>query len=151
MEKYPSLIYPSDFISLRRQSEIDQIKDVIRNTWVDLTPEEWVRQHLLAFLVNSLGYPESTIAVEKKVEIQGMPKRFDALIFHQAQPAILIECKAPSVKLTEEVFHQACRYNTVLQAPMTVLSNGLKTIVAVIDLASGKVQFISEIPHKDSW
>ncbi|NVK26880.1 MAG: type I restriction enzyme HsdR N-terminal domain-containing protein [Flavobacteriia bacterium] len=151
MPSYPELIYSSKVITLRKANEGDQIKDLVRNTWLHLTPEEWVRQHLIGHLLYDLGYPPSTIAIEKKVTLNGMPKRFDALIYHKGQPAILIECKAPNVPLNEEVFHQACRYNTQLKAPMTVLSNGLQTIVASVNFESGQIQFVKKIPFKSDW
>lgn len=151
MPDYPELIYSSTHITLRRNEGGDQIKDLIRNTWLHLTPEEWVRQHLIGHLVHELGYPPSTIAIEKKVDINGMPKRFDALIYHKGTPAILIECKAPNVPLTESVFHQACRYNTQLKAPMTILSNGLQTIVAIVSFDTGQIQFVKSIPNKLDW
>lgn len=147
----PETIYSSEHIRLKQDGDTHYIFDSIRNKWLVLTPEEWVRQHVLLHFVHHLNYPISAIAVEKVIELNGMPKRFDALVYVHSKPAILIECKAPKVQLTEEVFHQACRYNREIQAPITVLTNGLKTIIAHVDLPSGKVQFSPSIPHRSDW
>ncbi|TNE29815.1 MAG: type I restriction enzyme HsdR N-terminal domain-containing protein [Bacteroidetes bacterium] len=151
MSSYPSTLYPSDQIRLKKERGTDYIYDSLRKKWLVLTPEEWVRQHLLLHVHHVLNYPVSSIAIEKVIEINGMPKRFDALVYVQSKPAILIECKAPNVALTEEVFHQACRYNTEINAPLTVLFNGLQVIVASVDITTGKVGFLKEIPTRSQW
>lgn len=148
---YPSLPYSSEHISLKKEGETEFIFDSFRKKWLVLTPEEWVRQHLLLHIHHELKYPSSSIAIEKVVKLNSMPKRFDALIHVQGKPAILVECKAPIVKLTEEVFHQACRYNVEIGAPITVLSNGLQTLIALVNLNTGQVQFTQEIPSRESW
>lgn len=151
MSDFPALPFSNEGIQLRSVEGRDEICDVVRKKWLVLTPEEWVRQHFLLYLMNELGYPPSAIAVEKKVEINGMPKRFDALVYLKGNPIILIECKAPQVKITEDVFHQACRYNTVIKAPITVLTNGHKTVTAQVDLNTQSVQFLPHLPLHSAW
>lgn len=147
--KLPELPYSSELIELKDEKDKTYIKDIIRKKWLLLTPEEWVRQHFITYLLLNLSYPASSIAIEKKVEINGMPKRFDILIYHKGSPAILVECKAPDVNLTIDVFHQACRYNTVLKAPIAVLTNGLQTITAHVN--GDSIQFAKEVPRKEDW
>lgn len=145
----PELPYSSSRIELKDEGGKTLIKDVVRKKWLVLTPEEWVRQHFITYLIDELEYPPASIAIEKKVEINGMPKRFDVLVYHKGNTAMLVECKAPDVPLTQDVFHQACRYNTVLQAPVAILTNGLQTITAYIQKES--IQFVKEVPSKDNW
>lgn len=145
----PDLPFSSEHIELKEEDGTTFIKDILRKKWLQLTPEEWVRQHFITHLLEDLSYPASSIAVEKKVEINGMSKRFDILVYHRGNPAMLIECKAPEVALTEEVFHQACRYNHVLKAPIAILTNGIKTITTVVE--GEKVKFVKDVPPKSSW
>ncbi len=149
MPHYPSLPYSSENIKLRNSEGTDEIWDFVRKKWLVLTPEEWVRQHYIHFLISTKGYAESSIAIEKKVEVNGLPQRFDALVYQKGNPLILIECKAPEVKLTEDVFHQACRYNTYLKARLIVLTNGHQTIVALME--GDRPQFIRDIPQRSEW
>lgn len=151
MSSFPPTLFPSDEIRLKSENQTDFIFDTLRKKWLVLTSEEWVRQHLLLHIHRVLQYPVSSIAIEKVVDINGMPKRFDALIYVHSKPAILIECKAPKVALTEEVFHQACRYNTQINAPLTVLFNGLQLIVASVNTTTGKVGFLKDIPSRSEW
>src|ERR1700742_4770526 len=92
------------------------IFDDARKKWVSLTPEEWVRQHVLHYLIQDKGYPKSLIAVERGIELNGLQKRFDLVVFdNKGQPNIIIECKAPEEKLNEKVFEQIARYNLSLR------------------------------------
>lgn len=94
-----------------------------------MTPEEWVRQHIVHYLL-AIGWKEEQIAIEKAIELNGRKVRFDLLVFHNSTPFWLIEVKAPEVGLNEKVFHQACRYNTELNAPFCSISNGMNHIHA---------------------
>jgi hypothetical protein len=97
-----------------------------RKRWVSLSPEEWVRQHMIAYLTRELGYPESLISAEKELVVNGLKKRFDILCHDfRGFPLLLIECKSPDVLVTPEVFDQAARYNLALGAPFLCCSNGL--------------------------
>ncbi|WP_341226084.1 type I restriction enzyme HsdR N-terminal domain-containing protein [uncultured Arcticibacterium sp.] len=105
-----------------------QIFDIIRKKNIVLTPEEWVRQHLVHLLINQLYFPRSLIRVEGGLSYHGMAKRSDIVVFDQkAKPYLLIECKAPDVKLDKKTISQASIYNKTLNAPFLAISNGLKT------------------------
>lgn len=149
MIDFPELAFESTNISLRTNHGDTEIYDPLRKKWYSATPEEWVRQHVLQHFLNDLHYPPESIAVEKKVEINRMPKRFDILIYVKGLPAILVECKAPHVPITEEVFHQACRYNTQLGAHFTVMTNGIHTVCAA--MRDSGVQFAQKIPSRKEW
>ena len=151
MSALPKLNFTNNQVKLRKGVNKGEIWDIVRKKWLILTPEEWVRQHVISHFIEHLGYPPSTIAVEKKVTINGMAKRFDALIYHNSTPLILIECKAPEVKITEDVFHQACRYNTSIHAQIIVVTNGLNHIIASISTETQKVNFIQDFPAKEHW
>ena len=98
--------------------------DAFRRKHVRATPEEWVRQDALRRLVLDAGYPPEAIAVERGITVNGLPKRFDLAVFHQGKLWMLIECKAPSVALSESVVDQWMRYNLSTQAPWGALTNG---------------------------
>jgi hypothetical protein len=100
---------------------------------VVLTPEEWVRQHLLHWLVNDKGFSPALIAVEREIRFNTLRKRFDAVVFDtNGAPSILCECKAPHVPITDETLAQAGRYNGVIHANCILLTNGL--VVHTVDL-----------------
>ena len=116
-----------------------------RRRYVRLTPEELVRQTTLQLLVDEFGYPHSLIAVEVPIEVAGVQKRCDAIVYNrQMQALMLLEFKAPSVHLTQEVFDQAAIYNRKLQVPLLMLCNGRESIVAQVLLT--QYQFLEQIP-----
>lgn len=123
--------------------------DELRKKKIVLTPEEWVRQHWVHHLHSTFAYPLSNLAVERSFKLNGLVKRFDLLAFFQGNPVLVVECKAPHVPITEDVFHQALRYNQVLQAPVLVVSNGLQHYA--LDLTNNNPTFLSSIPSYRSW
>ncbi len=124
-----------------------KIFDIIRRKYVLLTPEEWVRQHLLHYLVTEKKFPKSLIGVEKRVRVNGLPRRTDVLVYNKSMRKILLaECKAPSVRVTQKVFDQAARYNLSLDVKYFVLTNGLETICCTMDHENKKYNFLKEIP-----
>lgn len=123
------------------------IFDVIRKKYVTLTPEEWVRQHIVHYLIDEKGYPKSLINVEKQLVINNLKKRTDIVIFSKiGTPHIIVECKAPSVKITQKTFDQIARYNLKLAAKYLMLSNGLSHYYAVLDTKNKSFIFLKEIP-----
>ncbi|MFN0199908.1 MAG: type I restriction enzyme HsdR N-terminal domain-containing protein [Bacteroidia bacterium] len=119
-------LFPAYEFSLQQKEGKQLIWDISRKKWVIASPEEWVRQHVLHFLVKEKGIPLSMIAVEREIAYLKRKKRFDLVVFDaQAQPFILCECKAPSVSLTPDVAFQIATYNTVLNAPFLLITNGL--------------------------
>lgn len=114
--------------SLRRFQGREEIFDPCRKKWVALTPEEWVRQQMLAQFIQVLQVPPSWIAVEKEIVVNNLRKRFDVLVYNgQGDPICLTECKAPDVHLTTLVFDQLLRYHQQVSVPFLMISNGDQT------------------------
>lgn len=124
------------------------IFDFIRKKEVLLTPEEWVRQHFLRYLVDEKKYPASLIAVEKKMNLHQTTKRTDIVVYNQnAKPEIIVECKAPNVPISQEVFDQIARYNLKLDARFLVVTNGLQHFYCQIDTENERYFFLDDIPN----
>jgi hypothetical protein len=125
--------------------------DVFRKKFVVLTPEEWVRQHLLQHLWSNLGFPMAFISVEKSFLVDGLQKRYDAVIYNRDfKPLLLIECKSPAVAVDQVVFDQAARYNRSLQVPFMLVSNGLTHVLAQVDAAAGRYVFANGLLSYDA-
>ena len=123
------------------------IFDIVRKKYVVLTPEEWVRQHFLHYLIEEKKYPISLIAVEKKLTINNLTKRTDILIFNTlGNPEIIVECKAPKVPISQHTFDQIARYNLKLNAAILVVTNGLDHYYCTLDSENETYQFLKEIP-----
>ena len=123
-----------------------QIFDAFRRKWVALTPEEWVRQHVLEYLRQEKSYPASLTSVEFPLELNGLKKRCDIVYFRNSgKPLMIVECKAPSVAIEQTVFDQAVRYNLVLGVRYLFLTNGLKHVIARME-ENGTVNFLNEVP-----
>ena len=123
-----------------------QILCAWRRKYVRLTPEEHVRQTILHALEDNFAYPHGLIAVEVPIEVAGLKKRCDAIVYsQQMQPLMLIEFKAESVPLTQQVFDQAAIYNRHLHVPYLMLSNGIDTIIA--EVKETTYQFLNHIPN----
>lgn len=117
-------------MQIRRDKDKFFIYDCIRKSWLLLTPEEWVRQHWVHFLLQNKGYSPSALILEQKILLHGLTKRLDLLVTEKTRPKILIECKAPHIPLTETTFEQIARYNSILNAEKIILSNGLHHVFA---------------------
>lgn len=127
-----------------------EIFDPFRKKFVSLTPEEWVRQNFLNFMVEHMCYPQGLVAVEKQLKLNGLTKRCDILAYSkQGSPVMLVECKAPSVALTNEVFAQVARYNITLQVPFLAITNGLTHYAARISFADQKFEMLTLFPSFD--
>jgi len=123
------------------------IFDIIRKKYVVLTPEEWVRQHIIHYLITQKRTPKSLIAVEKQLTINTLKKRFDILVFNtKGLPELIIECKAPSVKISQETFNQISRYNLEIKATHIMVSNGLQHYYCKLDTTYKKYHFLKELP-----
>ena len=124
------------------------IFDPIRKKFVLLTPEEWVRQHVVQDLLHK-GISKTRISVEKQFDVMGQKKRFDVVVAGKnASIALLVECKAPGVNITQETFDQIARYQLALHADVLMLTNGLQHIYCQIDDQSQSYQFLPEFPLK---
>lgn len=127
----PKLNFPRNFdFKFKKDKDKFFIYETSRKSWLLLTPEEWVRQHWMHYFMTEKGYSPSALITEKKIEINNVPKRIDLLVTEKTQPKILVECKAPHIKLTEKTFEQTARYNSVIKAQQIILSNGLQHILA---------------------
>ncbi|MEN8248205.1 MAG: type I restriction enzyme HsdR N-terminal domain-containing protein [Bacteroidota bacterium] len=123
------------------------IFDVIRKKFVVLTPEEWVRQHFVNYLIHHLGYSRSLISVEHGLKYNALAKRTDIIVYsNKGVPILLVECKAPEHKLGQKVMEQAMMYNKTVNADYLVITNGLEHSCLFIDRGSNELKFLSEIP-----
>jgi hypothetical protein len=121
--------FPEPAFRTKKEGAATYIFDAIRRSWLLLTPEEWVRQNLVAWMTQSLQYPAPYIALEKELDLNGLKKRFDLLVYDRAhKPWMLVECKAPEVSLNEAVLQQVLRYNISVPVPYIVVSNGIFTM-----------------------
>jgi len=140
------LTLPAFDYKVRKTSGTILIFDVIRKKYVVLTPEEWVRQHVIHYLAEHKHYPLALIAVEREIQLYGMRRRFDLVCYdREGQPYLLIECKAPAVGLNQKVFDQAFRYNLTLAAPYVAITNGIRHFCGKIDAHRGFV-FLEDFP-----
>jgi len=139
------LQYPNYPFKIKAHHGKDQIFDPFRKTWVLLTPEEWVRQNLLQYLVQNLDYPSSLIAVEKEIKLGELSKRFDIVVYKNELPWMIIECKEAKVTLNEKTMEQILQYQQVLTAQYLFISNGHETMGAKIE--SGKLQALQNFPE----
>ena len=125
------LNFNEDFdFEIKRDKDKFFIYDLVRKSWLLLTPEEWVRQHWVHYFHFVKGRNLSSLILEKKLVLNGTTKRIDLLVTEKTTAKILVECKAPEIKLTEKTFEQTARYNSVLEAEEIILSNGLHHIFA---------------------
>jgi hypothetical protein len=121
------LKYPTFDLKIKNQNSEVYFFDNIRKNWFILTPEEWVRQHLINFLISEKKIPSSRISIEKEISFNGMKRRYDVVIFDKSlKPLLVAECKAPYVSIDKNVIDQVIRYNQKLKAPYFLVSNGLK-------------------------
>jgi hypothetical protein len=123
------------------------IFDNLRKKYMVLTPEEWVRQHFVQFLIQEKKYPVSLIALEKQLTINNRKKRTDILVFNkEGYPEIIVECKAPKIKITQATFDQIARYNLKLKANFLIVTNGLEHFYCKMDFEKETYIFLKDIP-----
>ena len=143
---YP-LNLPTYKFKIKSNENKYSIFDIVRKKYVILTPEEWVRQHIIHLLIEEKKYPISLIAVEKKITINKLTKRPDIIIFNtQGLPHIIVECKAPTINITQNAFDQIARYNLKLNSNFLVVTNGLKHYYCEMDFDKEKYVFLKDIP-----
>ena len=124
------------------------IFDEIRKKFVILQPEEWVRQHCVHFLMGLKNYPKSLINVEKEIVLNDLKKRYDILVFNpNGSIHLVVECKAPNVKITQDTFDQIARYNMTLNATYLMVTNGINHYYCQIDSENKRYVFLEEIPE----
>ncbi len=139
-----TLNFPSYSFRLREH----EIYDPARKKFVALTPEEWVRQHVIRFLAEEKEFPLSLMAVEAGVELNGLKKRVDILVYDKTgKPILIVECKAPSIKIGQDTFDQAARYNLAFGVSYFFITNGLNHYFCKSDKATSSYLFIKDLPH----
>ena len=143
MSEEVKLAFPAISSPIKEWEDGKLIWDSLRRKWLVLTPEEWVRQHVIGWLVGEKHIPELRISQEYPVNINGQHQRADIVVIDErAQPHILVECKAPEVAIDNEVVMQAIRYNSVVKARYIVLTNGLK--LYCFEHADGQYRAVKE-------
>ncbi|WP_319481219.1 type I restriction enzyme HsdR N-terminal domain-containing protein [uncultured Draconibacterium sp.] len=135
--------------TFRTKTENDKtlIFDTIRKKFVVLTPEEWVRQNFIQYLIQEKSYPQNLMAVEKQIKVNQQQRRFDLLVYQRnGNPHLIAEFKAPNVKITQNAFDQVVRYNMTLRVERVVVSNGMQHFACEIDYEKNSYSFLKEIP-----
>ena len=142
-----ALNLPKTDLKIVRKGERLMVFDALRRRWVALTPEEWVRQHFVRFLQEQRQFPAGAMANEVTVELNGMRKRCDTLVYgRHAEPLMIVEYKAPTVEISQQVFDQICRYNMRLRVRWLIVSNGLQHYCCLIDYDSMTYSFLPDVP-----
>jgi hypothetical protein len=137
--------YPQHPFRIRSEKGRELIFDELRRQWVRLTPEEWVRQNFIQYLVQVKLYPATLIAIEKEMHLGELKKRFDVLVYDaQHRPWMMVECKAMHISLDEKVLHQVLRYNIAIPVPFLVITNGI--FMAGFERTLEGLEMIGQLP-----
>jgi len=139
---------PSYAIKIRKEDDHEQILDVLRRKYVALTPEEWVRQHFIHYLIEHKHYPATLLANEVKLQVGDKVLRADSVLYSTTlQPRMIIEYKAPHISITQKTFDQISTYNLLLHADYLVVSNGIRHYICRMDYEQQKYVFLEDIPE----
>lgn len=148
-DNLPALNLPQVALDVRRCADgIVRVSDRLRGKLVALTPEEWVRQHFVAHLIDNLGYPQALMANEVAITLNGTSRRCDTVVYSRQglRPQVIVEYKAPTIAITQKVFDQIVRYNMVLKVEWLMVSNGLSHYCCHVDYADRQVKFLPALP-----
>ena len=140
-----SINYPEYPFKIQKEAGKDQIFDPLRKSWVVLTPEEWVRQNFIQYLIQVKNYPSTLIAIEKTIQLGELKKRFDIIVYKNDNPWLLIECKEANVPITVKTLEQILQYQQVVEADYLVMTNGHTTYGAKIE--TGKLHYLQSLPE----
>jgi len=141
------LNFPSYQIPIKNKENKMLAFDSIRKKWVSLIPEEWVRINCVQFLINEKKFPKSLISVEKEFKLNNLKKRFDIVVYNKkAEVQVLVECKAPTVKINQSVFNQISKYNLVLKSKFLMITNGINHYFFIMNFNNRKIEFLKELP-----
>lgn len=122
------------------------IFDPVRRKSVVATPEEKIRQLLIQYLINEKDYPRGLLGVEVSLSVNRLAKRCDVLVYKSGKPVMIVECKAPSVKINQSVFEQVARYNLAFKVPYLLVTNGWVTLCCRVALKESDFEFLNQIP-----
>ena len=136
--------YPDSDFNIRATAAKQMILDQVRKKFVSLTPEEWVRQNFIQYLIKVKNYPGPLMAVEKEIQLGELKKRCDIVVYKNNIPWMIVECKEPAISVNEKTFRQILGYNIALKVKYLILTNGDTTFGVKSD--SNQVAFISELP-----
>jgi len=143
----PQLNLPIAALKTKLVEGTTQVFDQVRKKYLVLTPEEWVRQHFIHYLNQEKNYPLGLMGVEKMVKYNGMQTRADIVLYTtDGEPNMIVECKAPNVKITQEAFNQIAKYNFKLQVSLLVVTNGIQHFCCKMEYDSNEIKFLEEIP-----
>lgn len=142
------LSFPNYEFRLKKIDEKRFIFDEIRKKYIELTAEEWVRQNCIKFLINEKKYKSQLIAIEKKIILNNLTKRFDIIAYdNNGDPNLLVECKAPNIDIRQETFDQILSYNRVINSKYLMITNGIIHYYCKIDNIDNKINFLKDIPN----
>lgn len=146
-----SLNLPTYEAKIRKNSNGLEIFDPLRRKYIALTPEEWVRQHFVNYLINYKNYPASLMANEAGIKLNSLTRRCDTVVYNnQLEPLMIIEYKESKVQITQSVFDQVVRYNTVLKVPYIVVSNGISHYCCRMNYEDQSFEYLTDIPEYQS-
>ena len=138
---------PAAELQIIQRENKPYIFDILRKKYIQITPEEWVRQHFVHFLINNKAYPKSLMANEVLLHLNTMQRRCDTVVYQRdLNPCVIVEYKAPTIPITQQVFNQISRYNFVLQVDYLIVSNGLNHYCCKINYDQKSYTFLQEIP-----
>lgn len=140
-----SINYPKYPFKIQKEAGKDCIFDPLRKAWIVLTPEEWVRQNFIQYLIQVKQYPATLIAIEKTIQLGELKKRFDIVVYKEDKPWMLIECKEANVTISEKTLEQILQYQQIIEATFLVMTNGHNTYVAQIK--TGKLHYLQSLPE----
>ncbi len=144
----PQLNLPNVILKIKLVKGITQVFDTVRKKYLVLTSEEWVRQHFIHYLNSEKRYPLGLMGVEKTVKYNGQSTRADIILYtNMGKPNMIVECKAPEVKITQDTFDQIAKYNFKLKVNFLVVTNGMQHFCCAIDYENNKINFLKEIPQ----
>ncbi len=142
------LNFPTYSFRFKNSENKVSIFDAIRKKFVVLQPEEWVRQHCVQYLIEEKKYPKSLINVEKELKINDLKKRYDIVIFNpDGSIHLIVECKAPNIKVNQDTFDQVARYNLALNATYLMVTNGINHYYCAMDFDAERYHFLENIPN----
>ena len=150
MNQFSTLNLPPYAPRLRKEADGSmQIYDDLRRRWLNITPEEWVRQHFCHYLTDTLGYPPALLGNEISLQVGGVTRRCDTVLYHSGttRPRMIVEYKAPHIRITESVFTQIQSYNSVLRADYLVVSNGINHYCCRMDYDTQTVTYLTQLPE----
>jgi type I site-specific restriction endonuclease len=143
----PQLNLPIVALKTKLVEGTTQVFDQVRKKYLVLTPEEWVRQHFIHYLNQEKNYPLGLMGVEQIVKYNGMQTRADIVLYAaDGKPNMIVECKAPKVKITQDAFNQIAKYNFNLKVDFLVVTNGIQHFCCALDYKNNKIYFMKEVP-----